>query len=119
VSPQDGDSDTCKYGCDCGYYGNATAVAQVTIDAQGRVTSASNVTIAISNFCLYLACTMSTQNANSVAITGGNVTANISLTNATNTSATFATSSLPLVPAGYLKFQLGNSTVVLVPYYAQ
>ena len=63
--------------------------------------------------------TMSTQNANSVSITGGNVTANISLTNATNTSATFATSSLPLVPAGYLKFQLANSTVVLVPYYAQ
>lgn len=63
--------------------------------------------------------TMATQNANSVSITGGNVTANISLTNATNTSATFATSSLPLVPAGYLKFQLANSTVVLVPYYAQ
>lgn len=100
-------------------YGNATAVAQVTIDAQGRVTSASNVTIAISNSAVSGLGTMSTQNANSVSITGGNVTANISLTNATNTSATFATSSLPLVPAGYLKFQLANSTVVLVPYYAQ
>jgi hypothetical protein len=100
-------------------YGNATAVAQVTIDAQGRVTSASNVTISISNSAVTGLGTMSTQNANSVSITGGNVTANISLTNATNTSATFATSSLPLVPAGYLKFQLANSTVVLVPYYAQ
>jgi hypothetical protein len=100
-------------------YGNATAVAQVTIDAQGRVTSASNVTISISNSAVSGLGTMSTQNANSVSITGGNVTANISLTNATNTSATFATSSLPLVPAGYLKFQLANSTVVLVPYYAQ
>ena len=49
----------------------------------------------------------------------GNVTANVSLTNASNASATFATSSLPLVPAGYLKFQLANATVVLVPYYAQ
>lgn len=100
-------------------YGNATAVSQVTIDAQGRVTSASNVTIAISNSAVSGLGTMSTQNANSVSITGGNVTANISLTNATNASATFATSSLPLVPAGYLKFQLANSTVVLVPYYAE
>jgi hypothetical protein len=159
-----------------GTYGNATAVGQVTVDAQGRVTSASNVTIAISNTAVSGLGTMSTQNANAVAITGGtvngitgnvvgaipnstvtnallqnstatlgnatitlgsttssvgnltlsnvtvssgNVTANVSLTNATNTSATFATSSLPLVPAGYLKFQLANSTVVLVPYYAQ
>lgn len=157
-------------------YGNATAVAQVTIDAQGRVTSASNVTIAISNSAVSGLGTMSTQNANNVAIIGGsvsnitgnvvggipnntitnsllqnstatlgnatitlgsttstvgnltlsnvtvssgNVTANVTLTNATNTSATFATSSLPLVPAGYIKFQLSNATVVLVPYYAQ
>lgn len=63
--------------------------------------------------------TMATQNADSVFITGGNVTANVSLTNATNATATFATASLPLDPAGYLKFQLANSTVVLVPYYAQ
>ena len=159
-----------------GTYGNATAVGQVTIDAQGRVTSASNVSIAISNSAVSGLGTMSTQNANNVAITGGNitsiignvvggipnstitntllqnstatlgnatitlgsttstvgnltlsnvtvssgnVTANVSLTNATNTSATFATSSLPLVPAGYIKFQLSNATVVLVPYYAQ
>ena len=102
-----------------GTYGNATAVSQVTIDDQGRVTSASNVTISISNTAVTGLGTMSTQNANSVSITGGNVTANISLTNATNASATFATSSLQLVPAGYLKFQLANSTVVLVPYYAE
>lgn len=102
-----------------GTYGNATAVSQVTIDDQGRVTSASNVTISISNTAVNGLGTMSTQNANSVSITGGNVTANISLTNATNASATFATSSLQLVPAGYLKFQLANSTVVLVPYYAE
>jgi hypothetical protein len=157
-------------------YGNASAVSSFTVDAQGRITSAGNVTIAISNSAVSGLGTMSTQNANAVAITGGtvngvtgnvvgaipngsitnvllqnstatlgnatitlggttstvgnltlsnvtvssgNVTANVSLTNATNTSATFATSSLPLVPAGYLKFQLANSTVVLVPYYAQ
>jgi hypothetical protein len=102
-----------------GTYGGATNVASFTVDQQGRLTSASNVTIAISNSAVSGLGTMSTQNANSVSITGGNVTANISLTNATNASATFATSSLPLVPAGYLKFQLANSTVVLVPYYAE
>ena len=102
-----------------GTYGNATAVSQITVDAQGRITSAGNVTIAIANSAVSGLGTMSIQNANSVSITGGNVTANVSLTNATNASATFATSSLPLVPAGYLKFQLANSTVVLVPYYAQ
>ena len=102
-----------------GTYGGATNVASFTVDQQGRLTSASNVTIAISNSAVSGLGTMSTQNANSVSITGGNVTANISLTNATNASATFSTSSLPLVPAGYLKFQLANSTVVLVPYYAE
>jgi hypothetical protein len=52
-----------------------------------------------------------------VAITGGNVSANIVQYN-TNTAATatFATSSLPLVPAGYLYFNL-NGTLVKVPYY--
>jgi hypothetical protein len=159
-----------------GTYGSASAVGSFTVDQQGRITSASNVTIAIANSAVSGLGTMSTQNANAVAITGGtvngitgnvvgaipngtitntllqnstatlgnatitlgsittavgnltlnnvtvssgNVTANVSLTNATNTSATFATSSLPLVPAGYLKFQLANATVVLVPYYAQ
>lgn len=102
-----------------GTYGDATNVASFTVDQQGRLTSASNVTISISNSAVTGLGTMSTQNANSVSITGGNVTANISLTNATNASATFATSSLQLVPAGYLKFQLANSTVVLVPYYAE
>jgi hypothetical protein len=81
-----------------GTYGDATNVASFTVDQQGRLTSASNVTISISNTAVTGLGTMSTQNASSVSITGGNVTANISLTNATNASATFATSSLPLVP---------------------
>jgi hypothetical protein len=53
-----------------------------------------------------------------VSVLSGNVTANITVTNATNASATFATSSLPLVPAGYIQIQLANATVVKVPYYA-
>ena len=99
-------------------YGSANTVSQVTIDAQGRITSASNVTIAIANSAVSGLGTMSTQNANAVAITGGNVVANVTVTNTTAASATFATASLPLDPAGYIQIQLANATVVKVPYYA-
>ena len=57
-----------------GTYGNASAVSQITVDAQGRITSAGNVTIAIANSAVSGLGTMSTQNANNVAITGGNIT---------------------------------------------
>jgi hypothetical protein len=55
--------------------------------------------------------------SSNVSVTGGNVSANIVQYN-TNTAATatFATPSLPLVPAGYLFFNL-NGTLVKVPYY--
>jgi len=157
-----------------GSYGNASTVSQVTVDAQGRVTSAANVAIAISNSAVSGLGTMSTQNANSVAITGGNitavtgnvvtaipngsvtnallqnstatlgnatitlgsttttvgnltlsnvtvgsgnVTANLSSTNTTAASATFATSSLPLVPEGYIVISIGG-VLKKIPYYA-
>lgn len=53
------------------------------------------------------------------SITTGNLTVNTTMSaNLTSTaSATFATPSLPLVPAGYLSINL-NGTVVKVPYYA-
>jgi len=57
-----------------GTYGNATAVAQFAVDAQGRITSVGNVTIAIANSAVSGLGTMSTQNADNVAITGGNIT---------------------------------------------
>ena len=101
-----------------GSYGTASQVSQVTIDAQGRITSAANVSIAIANSAVSGLGTMAIQNANAVAITGGNVVANVTVTNTTAASATFATSSLPLVPAGYIQIQLANATVVKVPYYA-
>jgi len=92
-----------------GSYGSATQVSQVTIDAQGRVTSAANVSIAISNSAVSGLGTMSTQNANSVAITGGSVD-NTTLANANITSlaATF--------PNNYLSnssVTLGSTTVAL------
>lgn len=54
-------------------YGSANQVATFTVDAQGRLTAASNTSISIANTAVSGLGTMSTQNANSVAITGGSV----------------------------------------------
>lgn len=104
-----------------GTYGTASQVSQVTVDAQGRITSAANVAIAIANTAVSGLGTMSTQNANAVTITGGSVTANVTsnnvnLTGTTSASATFATSSLPLVPEGYITVQIGGVNKK-IPYY--
>lgn len=56
--------------------------------------------------------------SSNVTITGGTINVQaVNLTSTTSSSATFATSSLPLVPAGYIQVDL-NGTVVKVPYYA-
>ena len=57
-----------------GSYGSASVVPTFTVDAQGRLTSASDATIAIANTAVSGLGTMSTQNANNVSITGGSVT---------------------------------------------
>ena len=101
-----------------GTYGNAAAVSQVTINAQGQITNAVNVAISIANSAVTGLGTMATQNANAVAITGGTI--NVQTTNHTanvSANATFGTSSLLLIPQGYINFDL-NGTVVKVPYYA-
>jgi hypothetical protein len=55
---------------------------------------------------------------NNVTIPSGSVNVQVTnLTSTTSASATFATSSLPLVPAGYIQVNL-NGVVVKVPYYA-
>jgi hypothetical protein len=78
-----------------GVYGNATSVSQVTVNAQGQITNAINVAIAISNSSVTGLGTMATQNANAVVITGGTVNA---VTFATVTissgNATLATSNV-------------------------
>jgi hypothetical protein len=56
-----------------GTYGNASTVAQVTINAQGQATNVVNVAISIANSAVTGLGTMSTQNANAVVITGGTI----------------------------------------------
>ena len=55
-------------------YGTASSVPTLAINAQGQITSASNTAISIANTQVTGLGTMSTQNANNVAITGGTIT---------------------------------------------
>jgi len=54
-------------------YGSASSVPVVAVNAQGQITSATNTTIAIANTQVSGLGTMSTQNSNSVSITGGTI----------------------------------------------
>lgn len=54
-------------------YGSASQVATFTVDAQGRLTAASNTSIAINSGAVSGLGSMATQNAGSVAVTGGSV----------------------------------------------
>lgn len=71
-----------------GSYGNSGSVASFTVDDQGRLTAASNVTI---------------------------VATQVNLSN-TSANATFATSELPLVPEGYVTVNVGGD-LKKIPYY--
>ena len=57
-----------------GSYGSASSVGTFTVNAQGQLTAAGSTAIAIANTQVSGLGTMSTQNANSVAITGGSIT---------------------------------------------
>jgi hypothetical protein len=54
-----------------GSYGSASSVGTFSVNAQGQLTAAASTAIAITNTQVSGLGTMSTQNANSVAITGG------------------------------------------------
>jgi len=88
--------------------------SNITISgADSPGTGQANVTIAVSGLG-----NMAFQSSSNVSITGGNI--NVTTTNHTanvTANATFATSSLPLVPAGYIVYDL-NGTLVKIPYYA-
>jgi len=104
-------------------YGNASTVGTFTVDAKGRLTAASNVTIAIASGAVSGLGTMATQNANNVTITGGSIngpslTSNtVNLTGTTAANATFGSASLPLSPEGFITVQIGGVSKK-IPYYA-
>ena len=120
-------------GVAAGIYGNASTVAQVTVDAKGRVTTASNVAITVANTAITggnITLGNTTIGLGNTATTVGNLTLtnvtipsgtmNVTIVNHTSntaTNATFSTSSLLLVPAGFMIINL-NGTNVKVPYYA-
>jgi hypothetical protein len=109
-------------------YGDATNVAQFTVDAQGRLTAAANVGISISTANVTGLGTMAVQDANNVAITGGSVnvttleganvtvTANLYANLATANTAAMPDPSLPLNPEGYVEVVV-NGTTKKIPYY--
>ena len=104
-------------------YGSANTAVIITVDAQGRLTNASNATIAVTNSQVSGLGTMSTQNANNVAITGGvvvasnvTVTANLFANLATSNTAAMPDPSLPLNPEGYLNVVI-NGTTKKIPFY--
>jgi len=79
---------------------SAATIGNTSVALGSTVTNIGNLTLA------------------NVTIPSGTV--NVQVVNATSTTsstATFATSSLPLVPAGYIQYNL-NGTVVKIPYYA-
>jgi len=109
-------------------YGNANTIATFTVDQQGRLTSAANVSVQIVNSQVTGLGTMSTQNANNVAITGGTVsvsnltasnvtvTANLYANLATSNTAAMPDPSFPLNPEGYLSVVINGATKK-IPYY--
>jgi hypothetical protein len=116
-----------------GIYGDATNVSQVTIDAKGRITTAANVAIAISNTAITngnITLGNTTVGLGNTATSLGNLTLsnvtipsgtmNVSIINSTanvTANATFLTSSLPLDPEGYVVITL-NGVAKKIPYYS-
>jgi hypothetical protein len=84
-------------------YGSASAVPVFAVNAQGQITSVTNTSIAIANTAVSGLGTMSTQNANAVAITGGTIngtsigTTTPAAANFTTLAANTTTSTTPVL----------------------
>lgn len=95
-------------------YGAANKTLTATVNAQGQLTALAETNIAISNTQVSGLGTMSTQNANSVAITGGNINGTTiggstpaagtftSVTTTTGTISTSPTNSTDIVNKAYV-----------------
>lgn len=99
-----------------GTIGNAT-LSNATVSSVAQTfpnNFLANSSTTLGNTTLTLGGTVTT--VGNLTLTGATVTANVSLTNTTNASATFATSSLPLVPEGYVVISI-NGVNKKIPYY--
>jgi len=86
-------------------------LAQVTVDAKGRITTAANVTIASTTLG------NATLTPGQTTSTVGNLTlANANISGTATVSATFANSSMMLVPEGYITINV-NGSAKKIPYY--
>jgi len=109
-----------------GIYGNATTVSQVTVDAKGRVTTAANVSISLTNANLQNASTTlgnTTLTLGSTETAVGNLTLNNTTITSGNANVTQVTamnglfynsnvvSSNATVGSGYNAMSTGNVTV--------
>jgi len=94
-----------------GIYGNATTVGQFTVNAQGQLSQAANVTISIPPSQVIGLGTMATQNANAVAITGGTINST------TLNSDTFTNANITSVAATFPNSYLANSSATLGKHY--
>lgn len=84
-----------------GTYGSASSVPVLTTNASGQVTSVTNTSIAIANTQVSGLGTMSTQNASSVAITGGSIDGTpIGATTATTVKGTTITATTQFSGSG-------------------
>ena len=84
-----------------GTYGSASAVPVFTTNASGQVTAVTSTTIAIANTQVSGLGTMSTQNANAVAITGGSIDGTtVGLTTATTVKGTTITATTQFIGPG-------------------
>jgi len=90
-----------------GIYGNASTVSQVTFDSKGRATLAANVAISIPSGQVTGLGTMATQNANSVAITGGTINST------TQTNGVYANANITSVAATFPNSYLSNASTTL------
>ena len=82
-----------------GTYGNASNVATITVNAQGQLTNAVNTAIVVPSSSVTGLGTMATQNATTVAITGGSINGTL-IGNATPSNGAFTTLSASGVVSG-------------------
>ena len=93
-------------------YGSASIVPVIAVNTQGQITSATNTTIAIANTQVSGLGTMSTQNANAVAVTGGTINGTtIGATTASTGAFTYLSTSTTTNTTPTLSFNGSNSNI--------